>query len=114
MLDNLIKLYKSMALATSTMKDALSKALENATTKLSQQEESAVKVKGFQQRVFKDLDSLTLHLQSSLAKSKENVETVMQSMLGKWKTMTSHFGLELDELQNVIAPRSIIHTLSSV
>lgn len=60
MLDNLIKLYKSMALAVSTMRDALSRALDNATSRLSQQEELAVKVKGFEQRVIKDLGSLTL------------------------------------------------------
>ena len=109
-LDNLIKLYKSMALAVSTMKDALSRALDNATSKLSQQEELAVKVKGFEQRVLKDLGSLFPQFQSSLAKLKDSTETVMQSMLGKWHTAAKHFSLELDELRNVSVLQPMIHS----
>lgn len=103
-----------MAETTSNMKDALLKALENAATKLSQQEEFAVKVKGFQHRILKDLDLATLQSQSYFAKFMEGVETAMRLMLGKWNTETKNVGLELNKLQNVIALQSITYGLSSI
>ena len=103
MSDEFIKLHKSMAKATSNMKDALSKALDNAVTQLSQQKDFAATVKGFQHRLLRDLESSTLQSQSYFAKLMERTETAMELMLGKWKTETKNVGLELNKLQNVIA-----------
>lgn len=114
MLDEFIKLHKSMAEASSNMKDALLKALDKAATQLSQQEDFAVTVKGLQRRVLQDLDSSTLQAQSYFSKLTEGMETAMQLMLGKWNTETKNAGVELSKLQNVIAPQSSIYRLSSI
>lgn len=105
--DEFIKLHKSMAESTSHMKDALLKALDNAAIQLTQQEKFAVTVKDLQHRVLKDS-------QSYFTKFMESVDTAMQLMLGKWNTETKNAGLELNKLQDVIAPRKTIRTLSSV
>lgn len=100
--DEFIKLHKSMAKASSNLKDALSKALDNAAIQLSQQEEFAVTVKGFQHRVLQDVDSF-------FAKLMDSMETATQLMLGKWKTETKDVGLEFNKLRNVsLGPLGLI------
>lgn len=88
MLDELIKLYKSMAQATS-------KLLDITTIKLFQQDELTVKIKGFHQRIFEIFDSSTLQFQLYFTNFTETTETAMQSMFGKWNTV-------IDELQKAI------------
>lgn len=75
-----------MAEASSNIKDALSKALNNAAIQLSQQEQFSVTVKGVQRRVLQDLDSFN-------AKLMDSMETSTQLMLGKWKSETKDVGL---------------------
>ena len=99
--DEFIKLHKSMAEASSSIKDALSRALENASARISQQEEFVVKVKAVQRRVLQDLDSSTLQTQSYFAKLMEGMDTATQLMLGKWTTGAKDASLELNKLRSV-------------
>lgn len=100
-LDEFIKLHKSMAEASSHMKDALSRALDKASSRLSEQEGFAVTVQGFQRRVLQDFESSSLQAQSYFTKLMDRMETAMQLMLGKWNLSAKDFGVELNEMRNV-------------
>lgn len=90
-----------MAGTSSNIKDALSMALDNAATHLTQQKEFAVKVKAFQRQALQDLESSALQAHSYFTRLMDSMETVMQLMLGKWTTGAKEADLKLTELRNV-------------
>jgi hypothetical protein len=112
--DEFIKLHKSMAGTSSNIKDALSKALDNAATQLSQQKEFAVTVKAFQRQVLQDLESSALQAHSYFAKLLDSIESAVQLMLGKWITGAKEADLKLTELQNVCYATSICTSHPSI
>lgn len=99
--DDLIRLHKSMTRVDSDIHSALSKALQEANERLSQQAEFATAVQKYQEQVLRDLDESHVEAQSLLAKVLKSLETVTQSVMSRLSTAVDKVETEVVGLNEV-------------
>ena len=82
-IDDLIKLHKSVVETDSDVNLALSKALEEANAQLQQQQQFAVALRKFQEQLLQDLNASGMEAQSYFQKMVKSMETAVQNLLGR-------------------------------
>ena len=102
--DDLIRLHKSMTQVDSDIHLALSKALQEANERLSQQAEFATAVQKYQEQLLRDLDESHVEAQSFLAKVFESMETVTHSVMTRLSTAVDKVVMEVAGLNEVCIP----------
>ena len=88
MIDDLIKLHKSMVETHSGVNSALSKALEESSTQLFKQQDFAFAIDIFQKQLLHDLESSGVEAQSLFRKLMKSLDAAVQILLGQFSLAT--------------------------
>ncbi len=101
MIDDLIKLHKSMVETNSDVNSALSKALGEANAHLLEQQKFAVAIDIFHRQVLQDLQASGVEAQTFFQKLMKSIDAAAQNLLSQLSLVTKEAGAAVAGLNEV-------------
>ena len=101
MIDDLIKLHKSIVETNSDVNSALSKALGEANARLLEQREFAVAIDTFQRQLLQDLQATGAEAQSFFQKLIKSIDAAAQNVLSQLSLATKEAATTVAGLSKV-------------